>query len=77
MLLFACIDLKNETFLHSACGCYSTGSQDSNCNNVGQCTCNDGYVGLKCDSCNTDGYYMSGSGPICTGTMITDYASDV
>ena len=67
--------LKMWLFLHSACGCYTTGSQDSNCNNVGQCTCNDGYVGLKCDSCNTEGYYTSSSsGPICTGTITIDYA---
>lgn len=23
---------------------------------------------MKCDSCNSEGYYMSGSEPICTGT---------
>ena len=47
-----------------ACGCYTEGSSNSSCNSTGQCTCETGYTGDKCDSCESE-YYKSGSN--CTG----------
>ena len=46
---FNCIFLSVMLVLTEILSLYEFSSQDSNCNNVGQCTCNDGYVGLKCD----------------------------
>ena len=43
-----------------ACGCYSNGSSSIDCSSSGECACNPGYTGDKCDSCD-EGYYKSGS----------------
>ena len=45
--------------IFSACGCDTTGSSILQCaNSTGQCTCNAGYKGTKCDTacgCDTTG----------------------
>ena len=50
---------KNEYFVFSACNCDATGSSSLQCaDSTGQCTCNAGYKGTKCDTacgCDTAG----------------------
>ena len=47
--------LKNVLiFLFSVCGCDATGSSSLQCaDSTGQCTCNAGYEGTKCDAVKT------------------------
>ena len=33
------------------CNCHQNGSINSNCDNVGKCTCKMGFDGVKCDTC--------------------------
>ena len=45
-----------------ACECDPHGSSSTSCSSSGECTCNPGYTGDKCDNSNcTLGYYSSGS----------------
>ena len=50
---------KKEYFIFSACNCDATGSSSLQCaDSTGQCTCNAGYKGTKCDAacgCDTTG----------------------
>ena len=49
----------NQMYSFSACGCDATGSSSLQCADTsGQCTCNAGYKGTKCDAacgCDTTG----------------------
>ena len=66
-----------------ACSCSSQGSTQSDstscnglcpCNSNGECYCNSGYIGDKCDSCDSvNGYFTpdvnSNGETICEGTL--------
>ena len=49
------------------CECGSTGSNSTNCDTDGKCTCILGYIGDKCEPC-VSGYYQDISG-ICRGII--------
>ena len=54
-------DVQNG--LLSGCGCNSSGTTDSSStcdDNSGECSCQTGYSGTKCDECSS-GYKLSGS----------------
>ena len=67
---------KNDKFLNFIveCGCNPEGSQNGNCDSYGQCSCNVGFTGTKCNGCATGytGY------PNCTSKFFKDisYSSD-
>ena len=42
------------------CECHSLGGKETTCRPSGDCACNSGYTGSKCDICD-DGYYTSGN----------------
>ena len=50
-----------------ACGCRTTGSKNSTCDNDGKCSCNIGYIGDKCNECKNSYYETQGG---CSGTSI-------
>ena len=41
-----------------ACQCDVNGAKDQNCDEDGQCNCNEGYTGDRCDSC-IDTYFKN------------------
>ena len=48
------IQIIFKTNLFTACGCDATGSSSLQCaDSTGQCTCNAGYEGTKCDAVKT------------------------
>ena len=52
------------------CGCDSVGSVSSECDSTGNCTCNDGFDGVKCDNC-AEAYYSPEFGK-CEGKAFRD-----
>ena len=50
--------MLRSLFVISACSCMTAGSKDASCTDSnGDCTCNTGYTGSKCDSCANE-YFM-------------------
>ena len=45
------MSLFNLFFVFIECNCHQNGSINSNCDNVGKCTCKMGFDGVKCDTC--------------------------
>ena len=41
---------------HVACICAKPGSNGETCNDDGQCSCKDHFIGLKCDALEPDYY---------------------
>ena len=47
--------------ISSECKCNTIGSEDIGCTDKeGQCTCKDGYTGLKCDTCAAGWFMVNG-----------------
>ena len=49
-------------FLSPVCGCNDMGSINSSCNPLGECNCQPGVEGTKCDSCQPFHFNLSSSG---------------
>ena len=45
------------------------GSSSVSCSLSGVCTCNTGYSGDKCDTCQSGYFNQTGSGSNCTGNI--------
>ena len=56
-------------FIFIECGCSTDGSNSTACDSTGQCECQKGFNGTKCDECDT-GYYEF---PICKGLFLMYY----
>ena len=60
--VFTCKAGFKGTNCQAACGCDTTGSIGTECDQFsGQCSCNTGYIDITCNSCATN-YYRTSSG---------------
>jgi len=68
-----------ERLINHICDCDELGSTSIDCNRNGQCSCKQGYSGLKCDTCAEDYYGFPdckpGCNPLGSKSLIKDNGS--